>query len=211
MNEAVPTIAPPSILSRLRSETRGEHNLVEQALDLMSPSLSINDYRFRLEKFYGFYAPLEMALLMQLDKSNPFSIQPFATIQDEKSVRNRLQKAASLKRDLAQFNRSEGELPICRQLPSLDTQAQMLGCLYVVEGATLGGRLITKHIQNTLGIHPTTGGSFFHGYGQDTAMMWQGMRQLLINGAHNRNAENNIIANAIATFVSLRRWYQSDE
>jgi len=55
-------VAPSSIIFRLRAETRGEHDAVEQMLDLMNASLSREGYRHRLQQFYGFYAPLEAAL-----------------------------------------------------------------------------------------------------------------------------------------------------
>ena len=80
-----------------------------------------------------------------------------------------------------------------------------------MEGASLGGRMITQHIQATLGITPATGGSFFNGYGDDTGKMWQTMRQLLISGAANTETENIIVASAIATFACLRRWCQSSQ
>jgi heme oxygenase (biliverdin-IX-beta and delta-forming) len=79
----------------------------------------------------------------------------------------------------------------------------------VMEGATLGGRMITRHVQATLGIALDTGGSFFEGYGANTATMWQTMRQLLVSGAPDVQSENTMVANAIATFACLRRWCES--
>ena len=88
----------------------------------------------------------------------------------------------------------------------LTTQAEILGCLYVLEGATLGGRLITQHIQATLAITPTTGGGFFEGYAGDTGKMWQAMRHLLVSCALDTQTEDAMVANAIATFACLRGW-----
>jgi heme oxygenase len=47
-----------------------------------------------------------------------------------------------------------------------------VGCLYVLEGATLGGQFISRHLA-TLGIGPANGGLFFHGYGAKTGEMWK--------------------------------------
>jgi Histidine kinase-, DNA gyrase B-, and HSP90-like ATPase/Heme oxygenase len=54
--------AQPSVLTRLRLETRGEHDAVERVLDLMDASLTRDAYCKRLAQFYGFYHPLEAAL-----------------------------------------------------------------------------------------------------------------------------------------------------
>ncbi len=186
----------PTILARLKAETRAEHVALEQDLDLMNHALTIDAYCHRLRMFYGFYAPLESGL---------------ASNGDSSALHGRLNKAELLKNDLLFLDRTQTDFAICRFLPPLKTQADVLGCLYVIEGATLGGRLITKHAQNTLDIYPTTGGSFFYGYGENSAMMWHGMRQLLVSAAFDLKTEDAIVSNAIATFSSLRSWYQSGE
>jgi len=194
---ALATATPSSILSRLRFETRGEHDAIEQVLDLMSVSLTPQGYLHRLEQFYGFYAPLEKAL-----QARELTLSPTTRA----ALASRLTKTALLRQDLQQLGVQAQTLPLCRNLPPLGTHAEVLGCLYVMEGATLGGRMITRHIRAALGITPITGGSFFEGYGDDTGMMWQGMRQLLVSGAPDTQTENTIVSNAMATFACLRGW-----
>lgn len=186
----VSTAAPPPILSRLRLETQAEHDAIEQVLDLMGSSLTLQNYRQRLEQFYGFYAPLEAALQSH----------------GEGWALARLNKTAHLRQDLQHLRVVIEDLPLCRQLPQLETQADVLGCLYVLEGATLGGQMITRHVRATLGITPTTGGRFFEGYAQDTAKMWQTMRQLLVSCALDTRIENKMVASAKATFSALYHW-----
>jgi len=197
---ASPSAAPSSILSRLRLETRGEHEAVEQVLDLMGASLTPEGYRHRLEQFYGFYAPLEKAL-----QARALTLPPATRA----ALAARLNKTALLRQDLQHLGARAETLPLCSNLPPLGTQAEVLGCVYVMEGATLGGRMITQHIRTVLGITPITGGSFFDGYGDDTGRMWQGMRQLLVSSAPDTATENATVANAIATFASLRGWCES--
>ena len=204
--------ALPSILSRLRLETRGEHNAVERVLDLMDPKLTRDTYRLQLAQFYGFYSPLEAALQHRCalpDNSHNNYCSHGAQPAQLAALLPRLNKTTLLRQDLHHLGVSTEDLPLCHQLPLIQTPAQVLGCLYVMEGATLGGRLITQHIQATLGITPTTGGSFFEGYGNDTGKMWQAMRQLLVSGAGDTTTENAIVANAIATFACLRHWCDS--
>ena len=197
------------ILSRLRLETRGEHESVEQILDLMSATLTHQSYRQRLEQFYGFYAPLEEALRAH---ANQLAEAPDATTFSEatrSALVARVNKTHHLQQDLHHFGVMTEYLPLCRDLPLLNTQAEVLGCMYVMEGATLGGRIITQHVRAALGITPATGGSFFEGYGEDTGRMWQGMRQLLVEGSTDLPTENTIVANAITTFACLRGWCET--
>ena len=189
-----------TILTRLRLETRGEHEAVEQVLDLMSASLTPERYRRRLEQFYGFYAPLEKAV-----QAYALALPPTMRA----ALAERLSKTALLQQDLQYLGTQAKTLPICRNLPPLGTQAEVLGCVYVMEGATLGGRMITQHVSSALGITPTTGGRFFEGYGDNTGRMWQSMRQLLVSGSPDTKTEDNIVNNAIATFANLRDWCES--
>jgi len=206
---APPSVAPPSILSRLRLETRGEHKAVEQVLDLMSVSLTPKGYRHRLEQFYGFYAVLENALQARgQGKSDP-SAESILSPATRSALVARSNKTALLRQDLHCLGADLETLPLCRTLPPLGTQAEVLGCLYVMEGATLGGRMISQHMRAALGITPTTGGSFFDGYGDATGTMWQGMRQLLVSSATDTETENALVASAITTFACLRNWCES--
>ena len=81
----------------------------------------------------------------------------------------------------------------------------------MIEGATLGGRLIGRHIDALLDITPTPGGRFFHGYGDGTACQWQAMRHVLLGQATDTETENKIVDNAKATFASLRRWCEEEK
>ena len=195
--------APPTILTRLRLETRGEHDAVERVLDLMGASVTRQAYCQRLVLFYGFYAPLEAALRIRCARPGKGGDEAALHLA---SLSPRLHKTALLRQDLHYLGVSADALPLCRHLPSVQTQAELLGCMYVLEGATLGGRLITQHVQATFGITPATGGSFFNGYASDTGTMWQAMRHLLTSCALDTQTEDAMVANAIATFTCLRNW-----
>jgi heme oxygenase len=202
-------VATSLILSRLRLETRGEHEAVEKVLDLMSATLTHQSYRRRLEQFYGYYAPLEDALRARGNQlADGSHVTTFSELT-RSALLARVNKTPLLQQDLHHFGVMSEYLPLCRDLPQLNTQAEVLGCLYVMEGATLGGRMITQQVRTTLGITPTTGGSFFEGYGDDSGRMWQGMRQLLVSGSPDTQTEDSIVTSAIATFACLRSWCES--
>jgi len=196
-------MSPSSILARLRHETRDAHKDLERVLDFTSATLTRDLYRRRLAQYYGFYAPLEAALRRRCG-------EPDATVGDAPSLGAtldaRLCKTPLLRQDLEHLQVGVDTLPLCHDLPSLRTHADMLGCLYVLEGATLGGRMIIRHLETALGITPTTGGRFFDGYADDTGRMWNAMREMLTTHAVDVDTENDIVANAIVTFTCLRQW-----
>lgn len=85
----------------------------------------------------------------------------------------------------------------------------MLGCLYVIEGATLGGRVITRHLQNQLGTTPDSGGAFFDGYGAETGSRWKAFCTMLSQYADHSADEDRqaaIVAGANRTFETLTHW-----
>lgn len=51
----------------------------------------------------------------------------------------------------------------------------LIGTLYAIEGATLGGQVISRHLQATLGLTASAGARFFNGYGDtvSTQQHWQ--------------------------------------
>jgi heme oxygenase len=50
--------------------------------------------------------------------------------------------------------------------------AQLAGTLYAIEGATLGGQVIARHVEINRGFTSLTGARFFIGYGAETAQRW---------------------------------------
>jgi heme oxygenase len=193
------------VLQRLKAATRAEHDAIEQALDLMAPGLSLTDYHHRLRRYHGFYAPIEPLIAAALDGPR-WGLDMAART-----------KTAWLAVDLACLGDSEEAgglpptaLPLCTALPPLQTQADAFGCLYVLEGATLGGRVISRHIEQVLGLDATHGARFFHGYGEQTGAMWKAFRGALSAFADQPSQEDRVVASAIATFAALRVWCADD-
>jgi hypothetical protein len=123
--------AKTSVLSRLRSETQLEHDAIEEVLDLVSDSLAPDAYRRILASFYGYYRPLEQAV--------------FAVREGEAEwcILEGRRKTFLLEQDLKSLGiASPDSLPLCDQIPQIGTAESVYGCLYVMEGATLGGQHI---------------------------------------------------------------------
>ena len=186
------------MLTRLRAETGSAHLAIEQTLNLTDPSLTLIRYLHRIKQFYSFYKPLESRLLELSSGITPWL-----------DIRNR-QKTAFLEADLQSINQAipntGAPLTLCTALPQLNSTAECFGCLYVLEGATLGGVVISKHIQDTLGVTPETGGLFFHGYGQRTGEMWREFRAAMSLFDAQTHQQDQVIVAARATFDTLRHW-----
>ena len=187
--------ASSSFLARLRTETRPQHEAIETALDLMSEALDRDAFRRTLERFFGFYRPLEAGL---------WAVKGWVERGLDLTERR---KTPLLEADLRALGVDKPQdLTICTDLPPHDTVAAAFGCLYVLEGATLGGQVIGPVLRKRLGVTLDTGGRFFHGYGDRTGAMWQRFRAALIAFAIVPGDQDEIISAAKDTFSKLHRW-----
>jgi heme oxygenase len=188
-------ISAADILARLKAETRPEHVALESSLSLTGNHLTLEGYRQRLGQFLGLYEPLEQALAA-IDGWGEHGID----------LGPRL-KASRLEADLLALGERRPErLPRCPAPVTLTDLTAGFGCLYVVEGASLGGQIITRQLRDAFGITPDNGGSFFHGYGERTAAMWRCFRCALLEFATTSGVEDGIVASAMATFRLIRQW-----
>lgn len=183
-------------LARLRAETRSEHLAIEATLRLTVDDLTLVTYRHRLEQLYGFYRPIEADLREVCDWSR------HGLDLDAR------RKTPLLVADLRSLGWTDvAGIPLCSDLPPLPGVAEGFGCLYVLEGATLGGRIVTRHLRGVLGDGFERAGRFFGGYGERTAEMWCRFREALARFADGgRDTGDRTVVSAVATFRALRRW-----
>jgi heme oxygenase len=187
--------ASRDILARLKLETAAEHAAIEAATRIMRPDIGMPDYREYLERTYGFYRPVEQML-------ERFGVWPALELDGSTRV-----KLPLLARDLVELGSDPSVLPICAALPQLGGGLpEAVGCAYVLEGSTLGGRVISRHVQTRLG--PQVPHRFLDAYGADIGDRWQAFRAALRWFADSREIENRIIIGARQTFESFTRWLQ---
>jgi heme oxygenase len=185
------------ILPRLKQATAARHAAVESRSVLLDRQLSRATYRECLRRFFGYYAPLELRLL----RSQAWHGAGLAYGDRQKTPR--------LSQDLAALGVTPEELaqtPLCHALPDLRSTARLFGCLYVIEGATLGGQIVTRHLQASLGVTPQSGGAFFSGYAEHTGSRWKAFGAHLTEFALASGADDEIVASANETFETLDRW-----
>lgn len=148
------------LLNELKERTSTQHQQTESAFDLRGACSSSANYVALLRTMLSLYRPLEQRL-DGIDWEAAGVNWPIR------------RKVALLEKDLAALGDAEpvdAEAAVAT-IP-LDTTANALGCLYVLEGSTLGAQFIIKHIERTLALTPETGAAFFTGYGPATKAVW---------------------------------------
>lgn len=182
---------------RLRQETAKLHDHLDAHLPLLDPHLSIDRYRDVLEVFLGFYAPLEDNLARLASSAvSPFDLP--LRLRAELIERDLLALGAS--------RRQVADLPRCTDLPRLSCLEDLAGCLYVLEGACLGGQVIAPVLQQRLGLDRDTGASFFIGDAEATQARWNRVLGWLESLPSAGARTEDIVASACATFSALIEW-----
>lgn len=189
-----------NILKLLKVTTSAQHASIEARLPLLDANMSKGVYLSLLQKFFCYYTPLE-AQLMQMFPDGPGNFA-YATRQ----------KARLLALDLRALGMTAftiAELPHCRALPEMETVAQAWGSLYVIEGATLGGQIISSHLRENLTLDATSGAAFFTGYGSETGTHWKNFCASLMDYVARHEGSDDVISGAMQTFDTLERWLTS--
>lgn len=128
------TLEPGSPLSdRLSQATRAAHRLLDHhpvLMPLTKTPLSQAEYVRALAALHGPQALLESLVVV------------FASPQDFPP------RLADLAADLEDLGARP--LPLRHSLPAPSSQAGQVGCMYVIEGSNLGGRIIARCLANSL-------------------------------------------------------------
>lgn len=148
-----------SLFERLKSGTEQDHREIEALIDPMTNFASLEAYKAHLLKTWRIYRPLE-AELAALD---------WTAVGIDLVAR---QKTPLLEEDMRFLGISHDQSDDNQHMLDRTNLDFALGCLYVLEGATLGGQVISAHLAK-LGIGPENGGRFFNGYGKRTGEMWK--------------------------------------
>jgi heme oxygenase len=83
--------------------------------------------------------------------------------------------------------------------------ATLLGSMYVVEGATLGGQVISRSLERSSGFRDGHGYSFFQSYGKATGQQWKSFVALIERLPEDDAA--TVIEAAQATFRAFHQWF----
>jgi heme oxygenase len=182
------------VLRLLRTGTAAEHEDVERTLDLLDPGLDRPRLTGVLTRMHGFWRAAETGLD---DWAARFP-------DDAESVTWAARRRSAL---FAADLQTLGAAPADREpalAPVADTDAA-LGRLYVLEGSTLGGTFIDRHLAGL----PTLSGirlRAFSPYGTATGAMWHAFRRVTRDRVARGGDADAMLTAATGTFRALADW-----
>jgi heme oxygenase len=179
----------------LRAATAAQHKALEARLPLTHPDLDRDTYQRIIQAYYGFHAPLQLR------------IERFHAPQLASPER---QKVPALLKDLRALGLNDAQinaLPLCADLPPITGEADLLGIMYVMEGATLGGQVLRRIIAERLSISADSGAEFLDVYGRDTGRLWKAFLKQLADFDH-PGYNQQVVDSACTTFTSFACWLE---
>lgn len=183
----------------LKEKTRLQHSQIEKVSlfnKIINKTITLIEYQLLIKKLYGFIAPCEN-IIHQLPHRYLLTGREKTTI-----LKNDLLALGIEKPLVDQIQKSTS-------LPTLTNHYQVLGYMYVMEGSTLGGQVITEFIRDTLKLTIETGISYFNGYGKNTKIKWAEFCQIL-DSKNETNEVSEIILAANETYSTLHDWILSE-
>lgn len=185
-----------SVREILRAETRlvherlHEHPMFE---GLATGALGHAAYRALLAALVGFHRPLETSIV-QTPLCWWFGL-----------ARQPRLRAHLLIGDLAHLGLDAGRVDLLpfAHLPPIDSAGQLMGRLYVREGATLGGRVLARHLDPLLG-DGDAGRRFFAGT-PENGRLWGEVCDALETAGRAGHLDD-IVEAARATFDAFEVW-----
>lgn len=178
------------MLPDLKTATAGHHARVEAAMPSLDEMATPAGYAAALRALHGFHSAWEPAIWR-----DP-GVEAAGLLPAER------RKLPLLERDLAALEVEPCAPP---EAAAADTAAA-LGALYVLEGATLGGRVIQRRVAGVLGVTPERGGAYYHGYGGDTGARWKEFGEALARFAARTGRGDGLVSGAVACFAALEAW-----
>lgn len=188
--------ARPSAREALRTATCEVHERLHEhprLKPLSDGSIGLADYRDVLARLYGFHAAAEAAFVrfayrapvdMAARRRTPLLREDLLALEVEATAID--------------------ALPLCPDLPPIDDTPALLGCAYVVEGSTLGGRMLAAAVAPLLG-GTDAGRRFLLGYGDRHGAMWRAFVAAIEDVPPSRH--DGMVAAAVATFAAFERWF----
>jgi heme oxygenase len=174
---------------QLRESTHPSHQELEKKMvSIIRKIRNKQDYVKFLRLMFGYYSALEKR------------VQEYVS---EIEIGKR-RKAERLLEDISYFDSTDTPT-LCKDLPPICSHAEALGAMYVMEGSTHGGRIIAKMIEGQAGINGPSGFSFFNGYGEESAKMWEEFKTIL-NKPVDEMEKLNLIRTANRTFITFYNW-----
>ena len=183
-----------TILDQLKVSTRSQHEALEEVArseKLGSGQLSAKEYAALIKANYWAHRYLESTLERNF---NVVSLLPDWP---------KRKKASLLLKELEQLGLTAEELDDAvpqKNRPDLKYEAHLWGVLYVMEGSTLGGAVISKALKKNEQLANYMPPQFYGAYAEETGVMWKNFRNQLAGHINSEEDEQEAIQAAKETF-----------
>jgi len=190
------------LFSQLRTATAAFHRRLDAEIDVCGDGLTLERYRALLMRFHGIFSTLEPRLA---------AVRGLEDLDLDLDLA-RCCRTAWLSEDLEALGMTHSILDVEQSThPYLVTDvSQALGCLYVIEGAGLGGQVIVPCVQRQLGLTPNHGCRFFAGHGPATIDRWQRLRAKANDHARRTNSHARTVQSAVDLFETFVNWFSEE-
>jgi heme oxygenase len=177
----------------LKSDLAVIHAELEQIIQIPERIKTAWDYVACLKMYFGIFQPLEELLAARTEWA-------FLGIDfDER------RRTPALIADIVAL----GGVAVPTAMPEprkLLPFAEALGAFYVLEGSTLGGRIILRALERTIGDGMSGATRFFEGHGARTGSQWVAFKQVLDSyGEDHKEEYEMILRGAINCFDVFRK------
>jgi len=182
-----------NLLSHLKSITQPQHDQLEAvsfAKEIISQKISLSDYLQLLDKtavIYQFFEPMVNQFITQYQDTR---FTPF--------ISHRL---SDVEKDLANFtNYKKEDRLVIGSNQKVESLPDLIGVLYVLEGARLGGKVIVKALRKNPALADIGEFQFYQQTGIETRQRWLDFRALAEEGVVDEEGRKRATRAAQATF-----------
>ncbi|BDZ47846.1 hypothetical protein GCM10025867_00870 [Frondihabitans sucicola] len=177
-----------TLAQRLRLDTADDHLRAESALGLPASLLSRTDYARLVDRLISFHLAVEAILAEPRWRDDWVG----AGIVLSDHVRSPL-----LEDDLRSLDSSSPAVRETVRLAGFASFGEVLGLLYVIEGSSLGGRVLGPLIRARLGDVPTR---FYDGDGRDHPRPWRSLQAALTGFDDRGGDQREVVGGARLAF-----------
>ena len=192
------TPAPTPARIELRHATAAVHERLHRVpvfAALAAGQLDRGAYLSLLGRLYGFHDPFETAIA----QAGPPGLQPA-----------QWRRAHLLQSDMTELDRSGNAVADLPRHPAPGSDwspAQAMGCLYVIEGSTLGGRQLARRLDHLLPANATAGRAFLLAGTDQNHVRWRDFCAALDACGADPAPRAEMVAGAIEAFHCFEAWF----
>jgi heme oxygenase (biliverdin-IX-beta and delta-forming) len=183
-----------TVTDKLRAETAKLHTQLEElpiSQSIISPDITKEQYAEYLLRMHDVVKDTEENIIPVISDI----VTDFETRKKTQYIQDDLKYIGK--------NFSENKFPLSESRTF--TPAFALGIYYVVEGSSLGGRVILKNIKPALDLDENGGARYFAGYGASTGSTWRNFIMMMEAYATKTNSADDIVSGANYAFGAIKK------